>query len=121
MANITLVQAINLALIQEMERNDSIVLLGEDIGVNGGVFRVTEGLQKRFGGARVFDTPLAESGIIGLSIGMAMGGLHSVRRIPRTSLRPDLLARGTHAKSNAWCIHGADDDSHSSRRRHSRA
>ena len=59
MANLNLVQAINLALIQEMEKNDGIVLLGEDIGVNGGVFRVTEGLQKRFGNARVFDTPLA--------------------------------------------------------------
>ena len=81
MANLNLVQAINLALIQEMEKNDSIVLLGEDIGVNGGVFRVTENLQKRFGGARVFDTPLAESGIIGLSIGMAMGGLHPVPEI----------------------------------------
>lgn len=81
MANLTLVQAINLVLIQEMEKNDSIVLLGEDIGINGGVFRVTEGLQKRFGGARVFDTPLAESGIIGLSIGMAMGGLHPVPEI----------------------------------------
>ena len=81
MANLNLVQAINLALLQEMEKNDSIVLLGEDIGVNGGVFRVTENLQKRFGGARVFDTPLAESGIIGLSIGMAMGGLHPVPEI----------------------------------------
>ena len=76
MANLNLVQAINLALIQEMEKNPDIVLLGEDIGVNGGVFRVTEGLQKRFGEKRVFDTPLAESGIIGLSIGLAMGGLH---------------------------------------------
>ena len=66
MANLNLVQAINLALIQEMEKNENIVLLGEDIGVNGGVFRVTEGLQKRFGEKRVFDTPLAESGIIGL-------------------------------------------------------
>jgi pyruvate dehydrogenase E1 component beta subunit len=81
MANLNLVQAINLALIQEMEKNENIVLLGEDIGVNGGVFRVTEGLQKRFGEKRVFDTPLAESGIIGLSIGLAMGGLHPVPEI----------------------------------------
>ena len=81
MANLNLVQAINLALIQEMEKNPDIVLLGEDIGVNGGVFRVTEGLQKRFGEKRVFDTPLAESGIIGLSIGLAMGGLHPVPEI----------------------------------------
>ncbi|MFZ9913983.1 MAG: alpha-ketoacid dehydrogenase subunit beta [Phycisphaerales bacterium] len=81
MANLTLVQAINLALIQEMEKNENIVLLGEDIGVNGGVFRVTAGLQKRFGAKRVFDTPLAASGIIGRSLGLAMGGLHPVPEI----------------------------------------
>ncbi|MGA0174594.1 MAG: alpha-ketoacid dehydrogenase subunit beta, partial [Phycisphaerales bacterium] len=62
MANLTLVQAINLALVQEMERDDRVILLGEDVGPNGGVFRVTEGLHKRFGGHRVVDTPLAESG-----------------------------------------------------------
>ena len=71
MANLTLVQAINLALIQEMEDDDSVILLGEDVGKNGGVFRVTEGLHQRFGGDRVVDTPLAESGIIGTSIGVA--------------------------------------------------
>ena len=53
MANLTLVQAINLALIQEMERDERVLLLGEDVGANGGVFRVTEGLHKRFGGKRV--------------------------------------------------------------------
>ena len=68
MANLTLVQAINLALIQEMERDDRVLLLGEDVGANGGVFRVTEGLHKRFGGKRVVDSPLAESGIIGTAI-----------------------------------------------------
>ena len=73
MANLTLVQAINLALVQEMEKDDRVLLLGEDIGINGGVFRVTEDLQKRFGEHRVVDTPLAESGIIGTSIGLAMG------------------------------------------------
>ena len=75
MANLTLVQAINLALVQEMEKDDRVLLLGEDVGINGGVFRVTEGLQKRFGEHRVVDTPLAESGIIGTSIGLAMAGL----------------------------------------------
>ena len=75
MANLTLVQAINLALIQEMEDDDRVILLGEDIGINGGVFRVTEGLLQRFGADRVVDTPLAESGIIGTSIGLAMAGL----------------------------------------------
>jgi pyruvate dehydrogenase E1 component beta subunit len=81
MANLTLVQAINLALIQEMEKDDRVILLGEDVGANGGVFRVTEGLQKRFGAHRVVDTPLAESGIIGTSIGLAMAGLRPVPEI----------------------------------------
>lgn len=81
MANLTLVQAINLALVQEMERDDRVILLGEDIGINGGVFRVTEDLQKRFGSDRVVDTPLAESGIIGTSIGLAMAGLRPVPEI----------------------------------------
>ncbi|MHC5003061.1 MAG: alpha-ketoacid dehydrogenase subunit beta, partial [Planctomycetota bacterium] len=81
MANLTLVQAINLALIQEMEEDDRVIILGEDVGRNGGVFRVTEGLHQRFGGDRVVDTPLAESGIIGTSIGLAMAGLRPVPEI----------------------------------------
>ncbi|MFM8784066.1 MAG: alpha-ketoacid dehydrogenase subunit beta [Phycisphaerales bacterium] len=81
MANLNMVQAINLALIQEMEKDERVMLLGEDVGANGGVFRVTEGLQKRFGAKRVVDTPLAESGIIGTAIGLAMGGLRPVPEI----------------------------------------
>ena len=81
MANLNMVQAINLALIQEMEKDGRVMLLGEDVGANGGVFRVTEGLQKRFGANRVVDTPLAESGIIGTAIGLAMGGLRPVPEI----------------------------------------
>jgi pyruvate dehydrogenase E1 component beta subunit len=81
MAKITMVQAINLALRQEMERDDSIVVLGEDVGVDGGVFRVTEGLFEAFGGQRVIDTPLAESAIVGTSIGMAAYGLKPVCEI----------------------------------------
>jgi len=81
MANLTLVQAINLALIQEMEKDDRVLLLGEDIGLNGGVFRATEGLFQRFGGDRVVDTPLAESGIMGTAIGLAMGGLRPIPEI----------------------------------------
>jgi 2-oxoisovalerate dehydrogenase E1 component beta subunit len=64
-----------------MRRNDKIVLLGEDVGVNGGVFRATEGLYNEFGPNRVIDTPLAESGIIGVSIGMALYGLKPVPEI----------------------------------------
>ncbi len=81
MANLNLVQAINLALIQEMEKDERVLLLGQDIGVNGGVFRVTEGLHARFGARRVVDTPLAESGIIGTSIGLAMAGLRPIPEI----------------------------------------
>ena len=81
MANLNLVQAINLALIQEMEKDDRVLLLGEDVGINGGVFRVTEGLHARFGARRVVDTPLAESGIIGTSIGLAMAGLRPIPEI----------------------------------------
>ncbi len=81
MANLTLVQAINLALTQEMEADNRVVLLGEDVGKNGGVFRVTEGLQARFGADRVVDTPLAESGIMGTAIGLAMAGMRPVPEI----------------------------------------
>lgn len=81
MANLTLVQAINLALTQEMEADDRVIILGEDVGKNGGVFRVTEGLQARFGESRVVDSPLAESGIIGSAIGLAMAGLRPVPEI----------------------------------------
>ncbi|MCA9292312.1 MAG: alpha-ketoacid dehydrogenase subunit beta [Phycisphaerales bacterium] len=81
MAELTLVQAINLALTQEMESDERVLILGEDVGKNGGVFRVTEGLQQRFGEDRVVDTPLAESGIMGSAIGLAMGGLRPIAEI----------------------------------------
>ncbi|MEO1278172.1 MAG: alpha-ketoacid dehydrogenase subunit beta [Planctomycetota bacterium] len=81
MAELNLVQSINLALAQEMERDDRVMVLGEDVGLNGGVFRVTDGLQKRFGEDRVVDTPLAESGILGTSIGLAINGMLPVPEI----------------------------------------
>lgn len=81
MTNMTMVQALNLALRQEMEKDDGIILLGEDVGVDGGVFRVTEGLIEKFGEQRVLDTPLAESGIVGMSVGMAAYGLRPVCEI----------------------------------------
>ncbi|HUT07881.1 MAG TPA: alpha-ketoacid dehydrogenase subunit beta [Candidatus Latescibacteria bacterium] len=77
----TMVQAINRALAQELERDDRIIVLGEDVGRDGGVFRTTEGLFERFGAERVMDTPLAESGIIGASIGMTALGLRPVPEI----------------------------------------
>jgi pyruvate dehydrogenase E1 component beta subunit len=77
----TMVQAINLALMQEMERDDDVLVLGEDIGVDGGVFRVTDGLLAKFGDQRVVDTPLAEGAIVGMAIGMAIYGLKPVPEI----------------------------------------
>jgi pyruvate dehydrogenase E1 component beta subunit len=81
MAKMTMVQALNLALQQEMGKDDSVIVLGEDVGVDGGVFRVTDGLINQFGQDRVLDTPLAESGIVGMSIGMAVYGLKPVCEI----------------------------------------
>ncbi len=79
MAN--MVTALNNALEQIMKENEKAVLLGEDIGTDGGVFRVTDGLIEKFGEKRVIDTPLAESGIIGTSIGMALSGMHPIPEI----------------------------------------
>ena len=80
MAKLNIVEAINLALNQEMSKDKDVIILGEDVGVDGGVFRVTDGLFKKFPN-RVFDTPLAESGIIGTAIGMAMYGLKPVAEV----------------------------------------
>jgi len=77
----TMIEALNNALALELERDERVVVFGEDIGVNGGVFRVTEHLQKQFGEKRVFDTPLAESGIIGSAIGMSIYGLRPIAEI----------------------------------------
>ena len=76
-----MVTAINNALEIGLRSDDKILLLGQDIGKDGGVFRVTDGLQAKFGEQRVMDTPLAESGILGTSIGMALAGLHPVAEI----------------------------------------
>ncbi len=81
MPNWTMVQAINNTLAYEMEQDPRVLIFGQDVGKNGGVFRVTDGLQARFGEERVFDTPLAESGIIGTSLGMAMYGLRPIVEI----------------------------------------
>ena len=81
MAQMNMVQAINGALRAEMERDASVVVLGEDVGVDGGVFRVTEGLIERFGPGRVIDTPLSEACIVGVSVGMALNGLRPVAEI----------------------------------------
>ena len=81
MTKMTMVQALNLALRQEMAKDDGVIVLGEDVGRDGGVFRVTDGLIDQFGEQRVVDTPLAESAIVGMSIGMAAYGLKPVCEI----------------------------------------
>ncbi|MDX1689260.1 MAG: alpha-ketoacid dehydrogenase subunit beta [Candidatus Promineifilaceae bacterium] len=81
MAKMTMVEALNLALQQEMEKDDGVIVLGEDVGVDGGVFRVTDGLYEEYGEERVIDTPLAESSIVGTSVGMAAYGLKPVAEI----------------------------------------
>ncbi|MED5075540.1 alpha-ketoacid dehydrogenase subunit beta, partial [Anoxybacillus geothermalis] len=81
MAELTMIEAINEAMRQEMERDPRIIVLGEDVGENGGVFRATDGLLAQFGEGRVFDTPLAESGIIGTSIGLAINGMRPIAEI----------------------------------------
>ncbi len=84
MAEVTLVEAINMALAWEMARDPTVIVLGEDVGVNGGVFRATAGLLARFGAERVLDTPLAETAIAGISVGMAVQGLKPVAEIQFT-------------------------------------
>src|SRR5437773_7299136 len=81
MAKLNMVKALNLALLQEMERDEDVVILGEDVGVDGGVFRVTDDLQRKFGSQRVIDSPLAEAAIIGTGVGMALYGLRPVCEI----------------------------------------
>ena len=80
-ASMTMAEAINAALDEAMAADESVVVLGEDVGLAGGVFRVTEGLQQRYGEDRVIDTPLNESGIVGTAIGMALAGARPVAEI----------------------------------------
>ncbi len=81
MAVMNLISAINHTLDLELERDPSVVVFGEDVGLEGGVFRATVGLQKKYGEKRVFDTPLAESAIVGTAVGMAINGLRPVAEI----------------------------------------
>ncbi len=81
MAQMTMIQAITDALRTEMKNDENVLVFGEDVGVNGGVFRATEGLQAEFGEDRVFDTPLAESGIGGLAVGLGLEGFRPVPEI----------------------------------------
>jgi len=91
MAKLNMVEAINLALKEEMSRDERIILLGEDVGRLGGVFRVTDGLQALFGPERVVDTPLAEAAIVGTAIGLALGGFKPVPEIQFMGFLPAAL------------------------------
>ena len=81
MAQMTIVQAVNSAMRNELQRDKRVMVLGEDVGINGGVFRATDGLQKEFGPDRVVDTPLAELGIVAASFGLAVNGMRPVAEI----------------------------------------
>src|SRR5271156_754955 len=81
MAEMNMAKAINLALHESMDRDERVIIMGEDVGMDEGVFRITEGLHAKFGDTRVIDTPLAESGIVGTAIGMAMYGMRPVCEI----------------------------------------
>src|SRR3989338_438283 len=81
MVKATIVQAVNMALDLELGRDRNVVVMGEDVGVNGGVFRATDGLQKKHGKERVIDTPLSEEAIIGTAVGMAVNGMRPVAEI----------------------------------------
>lgn len=88
MPEMNMIKALNLALHQEMERDDRVVLLGQDVAQLGGVFRVSEGLLDKFGPKRVLDTPISEAGIIGCAIGMAVYGLRPVAEIQFSGFAP---------------------------------
>jgi pyruvate dehydrogenase E1 component beta subunit len=98
MAELTLVQAVNLALARAMAEDASVVVLGEDVGVDGGVFRATDGLLSRFGPERVLDTPLAEAAIAGLAAGLAVQGFRPVAEIQFTGfIYPTIDQLANHA------------------------
>jgi pyruvate dehydrogenase E1 component beta subunit len=91
MAKRNMVEAINRGLMEEMERDPSVMVLGEDVGKEGGVFRVTDGLQSKFGTQRVVDTPLAESGIVGVALGLAVKGFRPVAELQFMGFLPPAL------------------------------
>jgi len=91
MAKMNMVEAINAGLMHEMEKDASVIVLGEDVGREGGVFRVTDGLQAKFGPDRVVDTPLAESGIVGVALGLAVKGLKPVAELQFMGFLPPAI------------------------------
>lgn len=104
----TMIDAINRALHEAMDTDEAVAVIGEDVGVNGGVFRATEGLLERFGDGRVIDSPLAESGIVGFSVGLAMNGLKPVAEMQFSGFSYYALAQiENHATRMRWRTRGA--------------
>jgi 2-oxoisovalerate dehydrogenase E1 component beta subunit len=103
MANMNMIQALNSAMDIMLGKDPAVVLMGEDIGYFGGVFRATEGLQRKYGEHRVLDTPIAEGGIVATAIGMGVNGLRPVAEIQFADyisrLRPNLQRIGAHSLS----------------------
>ncbi len=91
MAKRNMVEAINAGLMEEMEKDPAVMILGEDVGKEGGVFRVTDGLQAKFGLERAVDTPLAESGIVGVALGLAINGFKPVAELQFMGFLPPAL------------------------------
>ena len=123
MPEATLVEAINLALARAMADDQRVILLGEDIGKDGGVFRATDGLLARFGPERVLDTPLAEAAIAGVSIGLAAQGFRPVAEIQFMGFAyatiDQLLNHAARLRTpDARPPHLSDGDAHAVRRRH---
>ena len=105
---VTMVEAVGQALGQVLAEDPRAILLGEDIGVNGGVFRATEGLQARFGPDRVVDTPLSEAGFVGAAIGMCLVGLHPIVEIQFDAfVYPAFEQLASHAGRFRWRTNGA--------------
>ena len=125
MAQMNMIQALNSAMDVMMARNPSVVVMGEDVGYFGGVFRVTDGLQRKYGEHRVLDSPIAEGGIVATAIGMAVNGLRPVVEIqfadyiyPAVDQIASELARIRYR--TAGRLHLADGDPRALRRRHPR-
>ena len=101
-----MVQAINRALAQALGNDERVLVMGQDVGLLGGVFRATDGLQARFGGQRVFDTPLAESAIVGTAFGMALTGLRPVAEIQFMGFlykcADQLIAQAGQIRARTW-------------------
>ncbi|HIW33445.1 MAG TPA: alpha-ketoacid dehydrogenase subunit beta, partial [Candidatus Paenibacillus intestinavium] len=109
MANLDYIEAIRLAMKEEMERDENVFILGEDVGLKGGVFTTTKGLQEQFGEQRVIDTPLSESAIAGVAIGAAMYGMKPIAEMqysdfmfPATNQIISEAAKIRYRSNNDW-------------------